>query len=209
MKTMKLLFTLLFVAGFAAVGSGQTIVGSAHDLSGASWNTSDSSQICIVCHTPHNAMSIGSMASAVLWNHDTSTTAYQTYTSTTLTGTFTDISGVSKLCLSCHDGTISLADFGGATGGAGNRITGTGLLGTDLRNDHPVSISYDVADLGLNALATSVTGAGTDVSTVSDLLFSGNVECASCHDVHNGNGIASLLRKDNTGSEFCLDCHNK
>ena len=46
MKTMKLLFTLLFVAGFAAVGFGQ-INGSSHDFEAEAW-TDEKNTIVIV-----------------------------------------------------------------------------------------------------------------------------------------------------------------
>jgi predicted CXXCH cytochrome family protein len=40
-------------------------------------------------------------------------------------------------------------------------------------------------------------------------LFGGNVECASCHEVHNSAGQASLLVMDPVNSELCLSCHDK
>jgi len=41
------------------------------------------------------------------------------------------------------------------------------------------------------------------------MLIGGQVQCASCHDVHNGSGVEKLLRKTNVASALCLTCHNK
>ena len=85
-------------------------------------------------------------------------------------------------------------------------ITGTALFGVDLSNDHPISMTYDVLDTGLNA-TSATSGLGGTIAT--DMLFGGNVECASCHDVHDDNGIVGLLKKSNAGSDLCTTCHNK
>ncbi len=101
MKTMKLLFTLLFVATFATVGLGQVgIENSLHDFSTTDWANGE---ICIACHTPHNG---NPTAGAVLWNHDLTVTAFTVYDNTvsgTMDATVGQPSGSSKLCLSCHE----------------------------------------------------------------------------------------------------------
>ncbi|MFQ6108814.1 MAG: cytochrome C, partial [Candidatus Aminicenantales bacterium] len=88
------------------------ISGTAHDFSGDTWNTSG--EICIVCHTPHNADT--SVSAAPLWNHDVTTATYTLYSSSTLDATLGQPGDISKLCLSCHDGTVAIDSFGGATG---------------------------------------------------------------------------------------------
>ena len=203
MKTLRLLFTLLFVAAFASFSFGQ-ISGSAHDMSGETWNASG--EICIVCHTPHNAVAV---TGAVLWNHGVTVATFTTYTSGTLDGTITAPDGTSKLCLSCHDGTVGLEDFAGA-GGILNLITGNALVGTDLSNDHPVSITYTTTtasdDGGLFDPSVGLSGLGTTID--ADMLFSGRVECSSCHDVHDNTNTMFLI-KSNAVSALCLTCHNK
>jgi predicted CXXCH cytochrome family protein len=202
----------LFAAGLSTATAG-TIVGSQHDFSGSGWS---GGEICVVCHTPHNAAVI---ADAPLWNHDVTTSTFTTYSSPTFDGstTITQPDGSSVLCLSCHDGTVAVDSFGGTTGST--IITGNALLGTDLSNDHPISFTYDAAlattDPGLHdPSATTVTiGAGTKVKTgtIQDvMLLSDKLQCASCHDVHNGftNG-PRLLRISNAGSALCMACHNK
>jgi len=190
---------------FTNIGIAQ-ITGSKHDFSGNAWNTSG--QICIVCHTPHNADL--TVATAPLWNHDiTSVAAYTLYSSATLDATVGQPGNESKLCLSCHDGTVALENFGGTTSGT-NFITGSALVGTDISDDHPISFVYDAAlaaaDGGLHDPATTSSGLGSTIS--DDMLFASRMECASCHDVHdNVNGM--FLRINNAGSALCLTCHDK
>lgn len=120
----------------AAPPSDAQIAGTAHDLSGRGWG---STEICIFCHVPHNAGSTGQ-----LWNHALTTQTFQLYSNTvssTFNATTSQPGGASKLCLSCHDGTVALDSFGAQTGT--HFISGTRNLGADLRNDHPISFTYD------------------------------------------------------------------
>jgi len=206
----------LFVIGFAMLlgmsAMAQNIVGSPHDFSAAGWNSTG--EICITCHTPHNApyATDADGSQVPLWNHDVTTTTFTMYSSSTLNGTIdADVSGVSRLCLSCHDSTISLDSFGTVTGNSGTNISGTALVGTDLSDDHPVSITYDSTnDTGLFDESTTTSGLGDTIS--ADMLFSGKVECASCYDVHDGAGLGAggyLLVKQNSASALCLTCHDK
>ena len=137
---------------------------------------------------------------------------YTLYSSPTLDASLSQPDSSSKLCLSCHDGTIAVDSFGGATGTT--FITGGALIGTDLRHTHPVGLTYDAAlataDQGLFNPETKTTSLGDTIK--NDLLFgNGSLECASCHDVHNSQ-VASgsgLLRITNDGSALCLTCHDK
>lgn len=200
---MKKLFVIFGVLAFAGLSFGQ-IAGSAHDFSSSGWNTSG--EICITCHTPHNAMAI---TDAPLWNHAESTTAtFTTYSSSTLDATVGQPAGVSKLCLSCHDGSVALDSFGGATGST--MISGTADLGADLSTSHPISFTYDATlatnDGELHDPTTTSSTLGGTITT--DLLFSNQVECSSCHDVHDA-GFDSLLVMSNAASALCLVCHDK
>jgi predicted CXXCH cytochrome family protein len=207
-------WAVVLIALLGAVSAGaQTIVGSKHDFSTQGWA---GGQICIVCHTPHNAV-VGADPSAPLWNHaDTAVTTFTMYSSDTFNGSATigtQPGGRSKACLSCHDGTVALDSFGGNTGTT--FLTGRTLMGSDLTDDHPVSFVYDdalaAADGQLHPPSTTSSGVGP--GTISqDLLFGDRLECASCHDVHNSYslpGVPGMLLKTNTGSALCLTCHNK
>jgi predicted CXXCH cytochrome family protein len=209
MKTIKRFFALLLVMSIAQYGFGQNIAGSAHDFSGDTWNASG--EICIVCHTPHNAD--GTVADAPLWNKELTTATFIPYSGYDLQATVGQPASSSKLCLSCHDGTVAIDNFGGATGGT-NFVTGNDLLGTDLSNDHPISFTYDpalaTADGGLYDPTTTTSGLGGMIS--QDMLSgagSDQVQCSSCHDVHNAANLGFLLVKSNAASALCLTCHNK
>ena len=191
------------------------ITGSAHDFSADGYGTTE---ICAVCHTPHNADV--TVAEAPLWDHELSAVgAYTLYSSSTFDAAMAQPAGLSKLCLGCHDGTVAIENFGGVTTGTTTidlAGTGTADLGTTLADDHPIGITYDAAlagtDGGLHDPTATVSGLGGNID--ADMLFGpGNdqLECASCHDVHNaaGGGPVSLLRKDNNGSALCLTCHDK
>lgn len=64
----------------------------------------DYGQICVYCHTPHNA---NAAVSAPLWNRNIPNTTYRTYDqvdTNTLTQTVYQPGAASLTCLSCHDG---------------------------------------------------------------------------------------------------------
>jgi predicted CXXCH cytochrome family protein len=193
---------LMLIAGVA----GAQITGSEHDFSGQGWGTTE---ICQPCHTPHNA---STALPVVLWNHAVTNASYTLYSSPTMNATTGQPGGVSKACLSCHDGTVALDSFGGSTGST--FISGPANFGTDLSNDHPVSFTYNnalaTADGGLHPPTTTDSDLGGTIA--ADMLFglgSDQVECASCHDVHNAANLQSLLLKANAGSALCLTCHAK
>lgn len=219
---MKNLLRMFLVLAPMALSAG--VVGTKHDLSTLHTGTN---QVCIFCHTPHNA---AASTAGPLWNHAPSTTAtYTVYTSGSMTQTPGQPGAQSTSCLSCHDGTVAVGSLvntpygfgptqstplnynvgingnqvtsGLATAAGAGLMVGTHAVGTDLSNDHPINIVYPTADAGFVAAPADV------------VLYGGQVECASCHDVHNwgGTGItgAPFLRVDNTGSALCLRCHIK
>lgn len=191
----------LFIAGTA---SAQSIAGTSHDFSNDAFS---GGEICIVCHTPHNADT--AVAGAPLWNHAVTSSTFTLYSSPTFDGgPAVQPAGQSRLCLSCHDGTVAIDSFGGATGTV--FLTGGANLGTDLSGDHPISFAYDAAlataDGGLYNPATQNSGLGGTIT--NDLLFADSLECASCHDVHDDT-FDPFLRIANNGSNLCLTCHNK
>jgi len=143
-----------------------SIVGSPHDFSAEAWNAAG--EICVVCHAPHNTYTeteagAGAGELGPLWNRTlTAVSNYSLYTSLTRTGSFIDSTGfgqptgVSKLCLSCHDGTIAIDSYGrnadnsidiGGTvfvndiNANANIGEGSGITG-DLSNDHPVAFTF-------------------------------------------------------------------
>ena len=184
------------------------IQGSKHDFSGLD----PEQQICIFCHTAHNADV--SIQDAPLWDHEVTTRNYQLYNSSTMDATPGQPVGASRLCLSCHDGTIAVDSYGDKAGVI--FLGGDVAVGADeLSNDHPVSFLYDdslaVQDRELFIPSSSASGMGGTIS--QDLLFDGRMECSSCHDVHNGPAAATvndnLLMISQAQSQLCLTCHDK
>lgn len=208
----RFLILIFFVVSSSLKMSGQ-ISGTAHDFSTKSWAPLENKK-CAVCHTVHRAMSV---PSAPLWSHQvTDVASYTLYSSPTFDGasTATNPGASSKLCLSCHDGTVALENFGGINTGTtyispGFRVGG--VTGNNLATEHPISFDYTDAlatlDGGLNTPSTTPSGLGGTIT--SDLLFGNKMECASCHDVHNRYNVAHLLRISNTHSQLCLTCHRK
>lgn len=206
MKKLNLFLAVAVMLLVSQVSFAQ-ITGSGHDFSGQGWNTT--SEICIVCHTPHNADV--SVLNAPLWNHELSAVAtYTMYSSATMQSVAGQPDGSSKLCLSCHDGTVALENFGGATGGT-HFMTGAALVGSDLSNDHPISITYDATlagnDGGLFDPTQTQSGLGGTITAT--MLIGDKMQCSSCHDVHNSSNLANLLVKSNLNSALCLTCHDK
>ena len=220
----RIVIVAVVALAVAAVAGAQTVVGTAHDLSASGPGaTTNVNRVCVFCHTPHQASSANGQYP--LWNHALSTTAsYGVYSSATLDASPSDIGGatagsaaVSNLCMSCHDGTVSVATMynppnevssvsvtaGGNVNAAG-LVTGNPNLGTDLSNDHPINFTYDTA------LATSDGGLRDPATTpaVSALLIGGEVQCSSCHDPHD-NSHPPFLVMDNTNSALCTTCHVK
>ncbi len=203
------------LAGMAPGIGGAGIVGSKHDLSGSAFS---GGEICVICHVPHKAKT--TVSNAPLWNHKVTETTFAVYSTPTMEATVGQPGGVSKLCLSCHDGTVALDAFGERSGGD-SRVTAASRLGTDLKDDHPISITYNAAlataDPGLYdpASRTVTIGAGewTKAGTIADvLLVDGKLECSSCHAVHNDfiqDDDDPLLKITKAGSELCLACHKK
>jgi hypothetical protein len=115
---MRWRITLLLVLALGATTAVQLraakgksfIVNTKHDFritSSASIHSVSPQDVCMFCHTPHNAAS-----GPMIWNQKLSERDFPKYSSSTLQSAITPIGpqDSSKLCLSCHDGTIALGD---------------------------------------------------------------------------------------------------
>ena len=150
-------------------------------------------EICIFCHTPHNAQ-----PRTPLWNQALPAgVTYTPYSSSTMMATPGQPTGASKLCLSCHDGTIAVGRLPGSP-----RLTGASMLGTNLANDHPISF---VPTAGPQVV---LPPPGDSVR----LDASGELQCTSCHDPHEqerDSAEKKFLVKTNQSSALCVTCHIK
>ena len=212
-------------------------------------------EICVFCHTPHAA---NTSVAGPLWNRNLSTATYDTYNSGSLDATPAGVAldqpnGISKLCLSCHDGTIAIGTVrvlngNWATGTinmSGTNSDGTmpdgpigatsgytRRLGTDLRNDHPISLTFNTAlaqrDGELRDPASQpFIGNRSSGNSPHVPLEKGQVQCNSCHDPHIREASdptvnIKFLRLnrfqkvspnstafDETNDIICLACHDK
>jgi len=200
----------------SATSANGQIVGSAHDFSNAGWSRN---QICLPCHTPHNAMTvdINGYGTDRLWNHSLPSEG-QVYTTKDGDLPRNDaLDAYSILCMGCHDGTVALDSFGGV--GGSNFIFGSELIGTDLTNDHPVggTAVWNPAHEGTryNPRTTweNQTFGNSRMGTLKEMEVEGVVQsvisCATCHEPHRRGGHDDLLRISNTSSQMCLACHIK
>ncbi len=220
MKFIYILLGLFILELFLIAG----IKGSKHDLSTTNFYGpmgGSTTQVCIFCHTPHNA----NTGLTPMWNRVISdTTVFTLYD-----GTNALPNNPTLVCLSCHDGVSGLGDTSAISPSATHNILnspGSGhssgnvtpncyschfsgntypdkewRIGPNLMDDHPVSVSYTAAK-------TFNPNEFRDAPINGLKLVDGNVECVSCHDPHapeNG----TFLRVNNTNSALCMSCHIK
>jgi predicted CXXCH cytochrome family protein len=234
------LIALLAVVIAAQAASGGVITGSNHDLSAVSAGFkhagdfyNDYDEVCIYCHTPH-----GALPAVPLWNRDMYQGDYTLYSSQTLDAVLEQpsLTGVSRMCLSCHDGTIAIDALvnepnksftlsnvhmgmarAGQVGGTAEKC-GTchtddsvtrSFMTTDISNHHPVSFPYTDGLAGIDGkLETpSDTPSGLGGTIALDMLVNDYVECSTCHNVHDPDIIPFMI-KSNEGSALCVTCHN-
>lgn len=198
---MKRLLGAVVVLAFFAAPAAAQIVGSAHDMTTYFGTATASAQVCIYCHAPHNAF-VGTIP---LWNHTVAAGPFTMYPDANLQGTVAATpNGRTLYCLSCHDGVTNVDAFGGAAGtetigGPTIGAPGAHIMGTDLSDDHPVSVTINTSAPDFNTpVDTKIYQQGVDFY----------VECSSCHDPHSI-VLASFLRETPAASAICQDCHNK
>ena len=156
-----------------------SVTNTKHNLGawGTNNHTTGTTEICIFCHTPHGG---NQQVAAPLWNRTVSSTSVYTRFSAMNRITFdadeAPVGSVSIACLSCHDGTQAMNAVINSPGSDSIYTTGAGAwsqtnfmstlnasdngsttgdiiyLGTDLRNDHPISMQY-----GGGGLSTTTT----------------------------------------------------
>ncbi|NTU41794.1 MAG: hypothetical protein HGA78_01820 [Nitrospirales bacterium] len=234
------LFIVFASAAFLSAGGlltvDATILTTKHNLStsgpGPIKATSED-QVCVFCHTPHGAVT------TPLWNHTLSTVSYQLPAGTMaswrsmLSTPQNPPDGDSRLCLSCHDGTVavgSVVNLRGASptvamqGTEGGKIPAsyTTSLGTDLSGHHPVSIEVSsslLSDKGeqcnnnLVSMRICTPQPPLTLRPTANLYVKGphtgvGIQCSTCHDAHD-NSRGAFLRSGAPGNttDLCTRCH--
>jgi predicted CXXCH cytochrome family protein len=244
---------LLLVSSMVMAGSspGTGIKGTSHDLSSATgrgnaWGAGVAAdptldRICIYCHAPHHTLKAADAKAAdidyfPLWNHQLSNLTYMPYSNTDLNNPVTPNAiqhqlnanlgqpgGVSKLCLSCHDGTVAVSAYGYAPASSvyhsgtkttdGTRFDIGSTIG-NLQNHHPIGFDYQQVaaadDEIYDANTRQFLGNNPYGLYINDVLWGGKMECTSCHDVHNTKNTGTkFVWVADVNSNFCLSCHRK
>lgn len=219
--TYKLLTTAFVVAllvGASAVSAqytpGAGFTGSPHDFSGVAAGPVTTGG-CTFCHTPHQALQ-----QPLLWNHTLSANTFSwdagavTAGGTPYPTIDTTWRGPTKLCLSCHDGSVAIGDIAWF-----NQTVYTGAPldptthDTDVFNiadpatgnmsgNHPVAFPYPFQQTTTNTYNGVTTGATTFVSDFNPdptalgiRLFNDNAGNVSAGAVAGSTGIE------------CTSCH--
>ena len=209
-------------------------------------NTDTLDRICIFCHAPHHTLQKDDAANITylpLWNHAVTSQFYTTYDSNfgggpdesglavgvagaeqfadrhLLNAQIGEPGSVSRLCLSCHDGSVAVNEYGFNPQRSNSQDAGSDFIAEqfmiggsgNLVNHHPIGFDYqDVADHDDEIAQTSKVFPGTGNTTIGSLLYAGKMECVTCHDVHNTkNQGETFLWISDENSKFCLVCHLK
>ncbi len=221
-----LLLALAAVLPLLGMGRGR-IEESRHNLSvtGPGEVHSDSEdRVCVFCHIAHT----DEEAPAPLWSAGQGAElAYEPYASSTLATRPGQPDGSSRLCLSCHDGTIAAPTDryrpvpGSLRGAGASRSLGRAAPAPSLEvstgpldGTHPVSIPYDQAlrrntDRHVRTRLRAQVAAPDRRPLLDDRR---EVQCTSCHDPHAdpaalGEDVPPFWRGDSF-QEVCAACHD-
>lgn len=184
----------------------QRVKDTVHNLSASGpgkIRASGETEVCVFCHTPHGAGDV-----RPLWNRSLSPGPYLIYQSSSMRARVGQPTGASKLCLSCHDGTIALGSVLSRRsiipmqGGQTRLPPGPSNLGTDLTDDHPISFSY-LSSLHANSQELLAPEA---IRPPVKLDENREVQCTSCHEPHD-NTYGDFLVRPNDSGALCVSCH--
>lgn len=210
--TFALSLTAALLTGTGALAEDltkRTVLNTAHNLSVTGGfgpgrlQSATEPRVCIFCHTPHHSTPDGP-----LWSRGISEelNPYTFYWSTTLKAPSPQLPGrASRLCLSCHDGTIALGQLakGAWLDPALLAISPAykSYLGTDLSRHHPISIEYGQKTGEFQPEAVRL-------SKNIKLAEGAFVECTSCHDAHNDQYGKFLVTDTSVQRDaLCTGCH--
>ena len=164
-------------------------------------HTTDTSEICVFCHTPHGG---DNTAAVPIWNRKlndpTAYTRYSSLGSSTFDATEVPIGSVSIACLSCHDGGQAIDSLINAAGSGnfndkdafpygsmprigtgfvgGDTIAGTGKLGTPAGDGIVQNLETDLSNdhpISMQFAGGGISGTnGTWSGTSTDPDFTGS-----------------------------------
>jgi hypothetical protein len=204
-----------------AQSQSKNVAGTVHNLSvtgPGEIKSQSETEVCKFCHIPHNAV-----VPSPLWGQALSRVEH--YDVPDIGSGMKDREpapqpdGSSRLCLSCHDGTVALGEI---AGGPPIQMSGSwrltrdrpGFIGTDLSGSHPVSFvvpdsrSGDTSgerDMGIKPLDVILSDTGVRLDD------KGKMQCTTCHNPHEDQfyqpGEVPHFWVKPTVEEVCLTCH--
>jgi predicted CXXCH cytochrome family protein len=231
-----------YLLSATVAGAAASMVGGPHDFTQKmTGGTPGYQHPCQVCHVPHNRSAGASPSDQPAWNHHPSLNSHyvtyeaghsETFNSLGLT---VSLGSSSIVCLSCHDGSMSvnqsyhMASPDGTPSYAPTfaietsapnayawsepRGNGPYLGRNDLTHMHPVGVSYPAA---ARVDPTLFPAPAPDSSTPLAQMLRGpsqSLECDSCHDIHGVRGASGTTRSglvvDLEGGALCTTCHRQ
>ena len=153
-------------------------------------------EVCVYCHTPHAANTLGVGAKLPLWNRTILSTTFTTYSalnSTTISQTITQPGANSIACLSCHDGQTAIDSI--------VNMPGSGRYNPAARTTHQETFLDNWRATGTNpgttatqhfALATNPAGGAGE-------------GCKTCHTGPDGAQVATDFTAFNIGTDLQND----
>jgi len=199
-RSLAVVGILLFAVMARSQNAGANSV--MHDLNG---------RACATCHverTPNAPPSPAAQGSTCdttqFWDCELPSRTFSTYDAPVPSanvagaaspGDATQVRLSSMLCASCHDGVFTQTMNATAGFKAGGASSARGL-----RIDHPIDIPHDpVKNPSLTALPLVV-------KQVKLFGHTNNVQCTTCHEVHESPN-PHLLRLSDKNSTLCVACH--
>lgn len=198
--------------------------------------TPETTEICVFCHTPHGAnLKAAQEIRAPIWNRNLSSQQYKMYDqvwSKSFMGkpNTGQPAGFSRLCLSCHDGTIALGSVINKPGSGGlndkpftmqyptgqtpataqgtiptgvlhNPLSGdTRDIGIDLSNDHAISFVFDSTLAGLDGELVNPGPPTAKINDPTPLAPQGGYQASAKRAEGNAQGVFDSVQ--------CTSCHN-
>jgi hypothetical protein len=199
----------------------ERVIDTVHNLSASGpgeIRALDETEVCKFCHIPHSAV-----APQQLWAQRLSQTQYQVpemRQGGPVKMSAPQPDGSSRLCLSCHDGTVALGEIGGRPRrigmAGGDRLSPgrKGYIGTDLSGSHPISFVVPVQDPDLTGESSDMalrplSAIRADPDILIDI--NGKMQCTTCHDPHSDRyyqqDVVPRFWVKPSVQEVCLACH--
>ena len=204
----KTLVSALLALAASTALAGTPVAGSKHDLSVAGpgpVRAATEARVCIFCHVAHGG-------GPGMTSRPDAGDRGRPYESSTMQNRVATPTGTTRMCLSCHDGTIAVGqtrkgriEMRGTEGDGRIPSSRASNVGTDLRRTHPVSFAP------ASSSRTSSVRAHLPRAREVRLDARGEVQCTSCHDPHSefgGTPEGKFLVRRTANSELCATCHD-